>query len=93
MSRDLNTVQLTGRLGHDPDVSYTQQGNARVTFTLASNHAWTDANGQRQQETQWTPIVAWGKLGEICAEYLRQGARVYIEGRLQTRAWEDQEND
>ena len=92
MSRDLNKVQLTGRLGQDPDVTYTQQGSARVTFTVASNRSWKDGDGQIQQDTQWTPIVAWDKLGEICAEYLRQGSRVYIEGRLQTRSWEDQES-
>jgi single-strand DNA-binding protein len=89
--RDLNKVQLTGRLGQDPDVSYTTSGSARVTFTLASNRTWKDGSGQVQQETQWTPVVAWDKLGEICAEYLRKGSHVYIEGRLQTRSWEDQE--
>jgi single-strand DNA-binding protein len=92
MSRDLNKVQLTGRLGHDPEVNYTQQGTARVTFTVASNRTWKDDSGQIREETQWTPIVAWDKLGEICAEYLRQGSRVYVEGRLQTRSWEDQES-
>ncbi len=92
MSRDLNKVQLTGRLGQDPEVTYTQQGSARVTFTIATNRSWRDADGQIQQDTQWTPIVAWDKLGEICAEYLRKGSRVYLEGRLQTRSWEDQES-
>ncbi|HEY0734750.1 MAG TPA: single-stranded DNA-binding protein [Herpetosiphonaceae bacterium] len=92
MSRDLNKVQLTGRLGHDPEVTYTQQGSARVTFTLATNRKGKDGDGQTQQETQWTPVVAWDKLAEICAEYLRKGARVYIEGRLQTRSWEDQDS-
>ena len=91
MSRDLNNVMLTGRLGHDPEVNYTQQGSARVTFTLATNRSWKDGEGQIHDETQWTPIVAWNKLGEICAEYLRTGSRVYLEGRLQTRSWEDQD--
>jgi single-strand DNA-binding protein len=89
MSRDLNKVQLTGRLGQDPDVNYTQTGSARVTFTVASNRTWKDSDGQSREEVQWTPIVAWDKLGEICAEYLRKGSRVYVEGRLQTRSWED----
>ena len=92
MARDLNKVPLTGRLGQDPDVTYTQQGSARVTFTLASNRTWKDGDGQVQEDTQWTPIVAWDKLGEICAEYLRKGSHVYIEGRLQTRSWEDTES-
>lgn len=92
MSRDLNTVQLTGRLGHDPEVTYTQQGSARITFTLATNRRWKDAGGQVQEDVQWTPIVAWNTLGEICAEYLRKGARVYIEGRVQTRSWDDQDS-
>lgn len=92
MSRDLNKVQLTGRLGHDPEVTYTQQGSARVTFTLATNRTWKDGEGQTQQDTQWTPMVAWDRLAEICAEYLRKGSRVYIEGRLQTRSWEDAES-
>lgn len=92
MSRDLNKVMLTGRLGQDPEVSYTQQGSARVTFTIASNRSWKDGDGQIREEAQWTPIVAWDKLGEICAEYLRKGSRIYVEGRLQTRAWEDAES-
>jgi single-strand DNA-binding protein len=92
MSRDLNKVMLTGRLGQDPDVSYTQQGSARVTFTVASNRSWKDGDGQIREEAQWTPIVAWDKLGEICAEYLRKGSRIYVEGRLQTRSWEDAES-
>ena len=92
MSRDLNKVQLTGRLGQDPDVQYTQQGSARVTFTLATNRTWKDGDGQIREEVQWTPIVSWDRLAEICAEYLRTGARVYIEGRLQTRSWDDQDS-
>lgn len=92
MSRDLNKVQLTGRLGQDPDVSITQHGTTRTTFTLATNRSWKDGDGQIQEETQWTPITAWDKLGEICGEYLRKGSRVYIEGRLQTRSWDDQDS-
>lgn len=92
MSRDLNKVQLTGRLGQDPEMTYTTTGNARVTFSLASNRSWKDGNGQLQEEAHWTPIVAWDKLAEICAEYLRKGSRIYIEGRLQTRSWEDTES-
>lgn len=79
-------------LGHDPEMTYMQQGSARVTFTLASNRTWKDSDGQIQQDTQWTPMVAWDRLAEICGEYLRKGSHVYIEGRLQTRAWEDAES-
>lgn len=92
MSRDLNKVQLTGRLGQDPEVSYTTTGSARVTFSLATNRTWKDGDGQIREEVQWTPIVAWDKLGEICAEYLRKGSRIYVEGRLQTRSWDDAES-
>ncbi|HEY0739293.1 MAG TPA: single-stranded DNA-binding protein [Herpetosiphonaceae bacterium] len=92
MSRDLNKVQLTGRLGQEPEVSYTTTGSARVTFSLATNRTWKDGDGQIREEVQWTPIVAWDKLGEICAEYLRKGSRIYVEGRLQTRSWDDAES-
>ncbi|HEY0601487.1 MAG TPA: single-stranded DNA-binding protein [Herpetosiphonaceae bacterium] len=92
MSKDLNKVQLTGRLGKDPEVRVTPQGNTVTQFTVASNRSWKTADGQGRDDTEWFSIVAWNKLGEICGEYLRKGSRVYIEGRLQTRSWEDQES-
>ena len=92
MSKDLNNVQLTGRLGKDPEVRVTPQGNTVTQFTVASNRSWKTADGQGRDDTEWFSIVAWNKLGEICGEYLRKGSRVYIEGRLQTRSWEDQES-
>jgi single-strand DNA-binding protein len=92
MSKDLNKVQLTGRLGKDPEIRITPQGNTVTQFTVASNRSWKTADGQGRDDTEWFSVVAWNKLGEICGEYLRKGSRVYIEGRLQTRSWEDQES-
>lgn len=91
MSKDLNKVQLTGRLGKDPEVRITPQNNTVTQFTVASNRRWRTADGQDQSDTEWFNVVAWNKLGEICGEYLKKGSRVYIEGRLQTRSWDDQE--
>lgn len=92
MSKDLNKVQLTGRLGKDPEIRITPQGNTVTQFTVASNRSWKTADGQGRDDTEWFNVVAWNKLGEICGEYLRKGSRVYIEGRLQTRSWDDQES-
>lgn len=92
MSKDLNKVQLTGRLGKDPEIRITPQGNTVTQFTVASNRSWKTADGQGRDDTEWFTVVAWNKLGEICGEYLRKGSRIYIEGRLQTRSWEDQES-
>ncbi len=91
MSRDLNKVQLIGRLGADPEMRYTAQGNAVTTFRVASSRTWKKADGQLEEETEWFRVVAWNRLGEVCGEYLRKGSRVYIEGRLKTRSWQDQE--
>lgn len=92
MSKDLNKVQLTGRLGKDPEVRHTPQGNVVTQFTVASNRRWRTADGQDNTDTEWFNVVAWNKLAEICGDYLRKGSRVYIEGRLQTRSWDDQES-
>ena len=91
MAKDLNKVQLIGRLAGDPETTYNDQGTARTTFTVATGRQWKDTAGQVQEETQWTRCVAWGKLGEIVAQYLNKGARLYLEGRLRTRAWDDAE--
>ena len=91
MSKDLNKVQLTGRLGKDPETRYTPQGSAITKFTVASNRRWRTAEGEDREDTEWFNVIAWNKLGEICAQYLQKGARVYIEGRLQTRSWDDQQ--
>lgn len=87
--KDLNAVQLIGRLGQDPDVQYTDRGTARTTFSVATNRTWTDADGQAQTETEWTRCATWGKLAEIAAPYARKGSRVYVAGRLHTSHWED----
>lgn len=91
MSKDLNKVMLTGHLGADPQMRYTTQGSAVTTFSVASNRSWKSSDGTQHDDTEWFRIVAWDKLGEICNQYLTKGTRVYIEGRLQTRKWQDRE--
>ncbi len=89
MARGLNKVMLIGRLGKDPEVRYTQDGRAVANFTLATNEDWKDkATGEKKERTEWHRVVAFGKLGEICGEYLSKGRQVYVEGRLQTRSWD-----
>ncbi len=88
----VNKAIVLGNLGKDPEVRYTQSGQAVANFTLATNEQWTDKQGQRQDRTEWHRIVAWGKTAELCGEYLSKGRQVYIEGRLQTREWTDKEN-
>jgi single-strand DNA-binding protein len=92
MSKDLNKVQMTGRLGADPEMRYTPQGHAVTTFRVASNRSWRDTDGESHEETEWFRVVAWNKLAEICNQWLVKGSRVYVEGRMQTRQWQDQDN-
>ncbi|HEY8370951.1 MAG TPA: single-stranded DNA-binding protein [Thermodesulfobacteriota bacterium] len=87
----LNKVILIGNLGRDPEVRYTSGGQAVANFTVATNEAWTNKQGQREERTEWHRVVAWGALGERAGEYLRKGKQVYVEGRLQTRKWTDRE--
>ncbi len=87
----VNRVILIGNLGRDPELRYTQSGQAVVNFTLATTENWTNRNGEREERTEWHRIVAWGKTAELCAQYLSKGRTVYVEGRLQTREWEDRE--
>ena len=87
----VNKAILVGNLGQDPELRYTQSGQAFATFSLATTETWSDKNGERQERTEWHRIVAWGKTGELCAQYLSKGRSVYIEGRIQTREWEDKE--
>ncbi len=89
MARDLNKVSIIGRLGADPELRYTAAGTPVTTFRVAASRQWRDPNGNLHDETEWFHIVAWNRLAEICHQYLSRGARVYIEGRLQTRTWED----
>ncbi|TMA27945.1 MAG: single-stranded DNA-binding protein [Deltaproteobacteria bacterium] len=87
----VNKVILIGNLGKDPEVRYTPGGQAVANFTIATNEAWTDKQGQKQERTEWHRIVVWGKTAENCGEYLSKGRQVYIEGRLQTREWTNKE--
>jgi single-strand DNA-binding protein len=89
MARSLNKVMLIGNLGRDPEVRYTPSGVAVATFTVATNESWRDQDGNTQERTEWHNIVAWRKLAEICGEWLKKGKKVYIEGRLQTRSYDD----
>ena len=89
----VNKVILIGNLGRDPEVRYTPSGTAVANFTLATTDNWTNKGGEKESRTEWHRIVAWGRLGEICGEYLSKGSQVYIEGSLQTNEWEDQEGN
>lgn len=89
MAKSLNKVMLIGHLGKDPELKYTSSGIAVVNFSMATNEAWKDQDGNLQERTEWHNIVAWRRLAEICGEYLKKGKRVYIEGRIQTRNYDD----
>lgn len=86
----VNRVFLIGNLGADPEIRYTQSGTPVATFNMATTRRWKDKDGQQQEETEWHRLVAWSRLAEICGEYFNKGSKVYIEGRLQTRKWQDQ---
>ena len=90
MSRGLNKVMVIGHLGKDPEMRYTPSGRPVTTFTLAVSRTWNSADGERHTETEWFNVVAWGNLAEICSQKLSKSQQVYIEGRLQTRSWEDE---
>ena len=88
----VNKVILIGNLGRDPELRYTQSGQAVANFTMATTESWTDrSTNEKKEQTEWHRIVAWGRTAELCAQYLSKGRSVYIEGRLQTREWEDKE--
>jgi len=89
----VNKVILVGHLGRDPELRYTPSGAAVANFTLATNEAWTDKSGEKQERTEWHRIVVWGKQAEIVGEYLAKGKQVFIEGSLQTREWNDKEGN
>lgn len=90
MAKDLNKVMIIGRLGKDPEMRHTPGGSPVTTFSVATGRQWKDGSGELHEETEWFNVVTWNKLAEICYEHLRKSSRVYIEGRLQTRHWEDQ---
>jgi single-strand DNA-binding protein len=89
MAKSLNKVMLIGNLGKDPELRYTTSGVAVATFTLATNESWRDQDGNTQERTEWHNIVAWRKLAEICGEWLKKGKKIYLEGRIQTRSYDD----
>ncbi|HMQ10263.1 MAG TPA: single-stranded DNA-binding protein [Oligoflexia bacterium] len=86
----VNKVILIGRLGADPEVKYTQTGAAVANLSVATNEYWKNKDGQKEEKTEWHRVVLWSKLAELASQYLSKGKQVYIEGRLQTRSWEDQ---
>jgi single-strand DNA-binding protein len=88
MSKSLNRVQLIGRLGQDPQMRYPTSGVPVTTFSVATNRQWTGKDGTQHDETDWHTVVAWDRLAQICSEHLSRGRLVYIEGRMQTRSWE-----
>ena len=90
MARGVNKVILIGNLGSDPEVKYTPNGAPVANFSLATSESWNDKDGQRQERTEWHRLVLWSKLAEIAGQYLKKGAKIYVEGRLQTRSWDDQ---
>ena len=88
----VNRVTLLGNLGADPETKKTASGQSITLFNLATSNSWTNREGQRQEHTEWHRVVVWGKQAETCADYLAKGRKVYIEGRLQTRSWEDEKS-
>ena len=91
MARSLNKVMIIGHLGRDPEMRYTPSGKPVTTFTVATGRLWKSADGEQHSETEWFNVVAWGSLAERCKNYLSKGQQVYVEGRLQTRRWDDNE--
>ena len=91
MAKSLNKVMLIGNLTRDPEMRYTPQGTAVCTFGVATNRSWTTDNGEKKEEADFHNIVAWNKLAEICAQLLKKGRKVYVEGRLSTRSWQGQD--
>lgn len=86
----INKAILVGNLGQDPELKYTQAGTAVATLSVATNRFWKDNDGNRQDETEWHRVIVWAQTAEFCGQYLKKGNKVYVEGRLQTRKWQDQ---
>lgn len=93
MTRGLNKVLIIGRVGRDPEMRYTPSGRPVTTFSVGTSRTWSSADGEKHTETEWFNVVAWSNLAEICKQYLSRERLVYIEGRLQTRHWEDQDGN
>src|SRR3989304_4876555 len=92
MARSLNKLQLIGNLTKDPEMRYTSNGSAVTNFSIATNRQWKDSSGKENDEVTFHRVVAWGKLAEICSQYLKKGSKVYAEGRVSNRKWKDQQN-
>ena len=88
---NLNKVMMIGRLGQDPEIRYTQSGNAVANFSIATNEYWTDKQGEKKERTDWHNVVAWSKQADLVQSYLKKGSQVYIECKVQNSDWEDQE--
>jgi single-strand DNA-binding protein len=93
MTRGLNKVLIIGRVGRDPEMRYTPSGRPVTTFSVGTSRSWNTSDGEKRTETEWFNVVAWSNLAEICKQHLSKDRLVYIEGRLQTRHWEDQEGN
>lgn len=91
MARSVNRVTLLGHLGQDPELKYTPSGQAVTRLRLATSDRWKDKNGEWQDRTEWHTVVCWAKMAETASQYLTKGSQVFIEGRLQTRSWDDKE--
>ncbi len=89
MTRGLNKVLIIGALGSEPEMRYTPSGKPVTSFSVAVTRGWRTSEGERKEATEWFNVVSWGNLAEICNQHLRKGSQVYIEGRLQTRSWDD----
>ncbi len=89
----MNKAMVIGNLGSDPDVRYTQSGTPVATFSIATSERWKDKEGQMQEATEWHKIVVWRALAEVCREYIKKGDKVYIEGKMQTRKWQDSDGN
>ncbi len=90
MARGLNKVIIIGIVGRDPEMRFTPSSRPVTSFSVATSRTWVSAEGERREETEWFNVVAWGNLAEICKAHLTKGQQVYVEGRLQTRGWEDE---
>ena len=92
MPRGLNKVQLIGYVGQDPEIKYTGTGTAVANLSIATTESWKDKDGEQQERTEWHRLVAWKKLAEIIQQYVKKGSRIYVEGKLQTRSWDDEKS-
>ncbi len=91
--RGVNKATIIGNVGNDPEMKYTASGQAVANFSIATNESWTGKDGQKNERTEWHRIVAWGRLAEICGQYLSKGKPVYVEGSIRTRSWEDRDGN